>query len=322
MYATIGTAVYKNDYWDNMEHYPDGRSNPAGKKRRSACKVVYLGISYGMGPKTLSEGVGCDTKEAKRIIDDFFKGFPGVQSWIEESKEQARKNGYVEDWYGRRRRLPDIKLPKYEIIDHNDDIDSEFNPFIICKDEQIKNPLIADYLNKLNNTKKWEDRDELINSAKKHKFEVKDNSGLIAKAELQAVNARVQGGAATMTKIAMKNIYHDEEMKRLGFRLKLAVHDELIGECPIENQQACADRLSYLMSHCIDNLFNVPNKPGFKCDADISEKWYYNDYCAEVTKEYKELLSMGLGEDARFEIYRRHTEMTHDELNKILNIVV
>lgn len=43
LYATIAAGVYKNDYWDNMEHHQDGSPNPEGKKRRSNCKSLLLG---------------------------------------------------------------------------------------------------------------------------------------------------------------------------------------------------------------------------------------------------------------------------------------
>lgn len=43
LYATIAKGVYKNDYWDNMEHREDGSPNPEGKKRRSNCKSILLG---------------------------------------------------------------------------------------------------------------------------------------------------------------------------------------------------------------------------------------------------------------------------------------
>lgn len=43
LYATIAMGVYKNGYWDNMEHHEDGSPNPEGKKRRSACKSLLLG---------------------------------------------------------------------------------------------------------------------------------------------------------------------------------------------------------------------------------------------------------------------------------------
>ena len=43
LYATMGVGVYKNNYWDNMEHHEDGSPNPDGKKRRSNMKVLLLG---------------------------------------------------------------------------------------------------------------------------------------------------------------------------------------------------------------------------------------------------------------------------------------
>lgn len=43
LYATLGAGVFKNDYWDNMEHYEDGTPNVEGKKRRKKMKTLYLG---------------------------------------------------------------------------------------------------------------------------------------------------------------------------------------------------------------------------------------------------------------------------------------
>lgn len=43
LYATMGTGVWNNDYWDNMEHNQDGSPNVEGKARRSKCKKLLLG---------------------------------------------------------------------------------------------------------------------------------------------------------------------------------------------------------------------------------------------------------------------------------------
>ena len=43
IYATVGSGIFKNDYWDNMEHHEDGTPNVEGKKRRSKCKKLILG---------------------------------------------------------------------------------------------------------------------------------------------------------------------------------------------------------------------------------------------------------------------------------------
>ena len=58
LYATIATGIYKNTYWDNMEHFEDGTPNPAGKKRRSNCKSILLGIMYGRGAASIADQIG------------------------------------------------------------------------------------------------------------------------------------------------------------------------------------------------------------------------------------------------------------------------
>ena len=43
IYASVASIVYKNNYEDNKEFWPDGTANPEGKKRRSNCKSIVLG---------------------------------------------------------------------------------------------------------------------------------------------------------------------------------------------------------------------------------------------------------------------------------------
>ena len=47
-------------------------------------------------------------KEAQKIIDDYFAGFPSILSFIEDTKAAARETGYVETLFGRRRYIPEI----------------------------------------------------------------------------------------------------------------------------------------------------------------------------------------------------------------------
>ena len=49
-----------------------------------------------------------ENKEAKQIIEDYFRTFPGVKAYMEKSKEIAREKGYAETIFHRRRYLPDI----------------------------------------------------------------------------------------------------------------------------------------------------------------------------------------------------------------------
>ena len=111
---------------------------------------------------------------------------------------------------------------------------------------------------------------------------IKDNTGFIAQAERQCVNARIQGGAASMSKRAMVRVANNQELKDLGFRLLIAVHDELIGECPIEN----ADRVKELLSaEMIQSALPDVTVP-MKCDTDSFPSWYYDVYTSEIKKEY------------------------------------
>ena len=311
MYATMGMGVYNNDYWDNMEHYEDGTPNIEGKKRRSLMKKLLLGMMYQMGPKTLSENLNCSIDEANKIVKDFYTGFPRVQKWIKETEENASKLGYVEDFWGRRRRLPDILLPKVEV--KSSKFNSSFNPLLGSKNifSNVDVELINKYKNNADNCKSFKDFNMLKSQAEKEGIYIKDNSGFISKSMRQCVNARVQGGAATMTKKAMISIYNDKEINDLGFRLLIGVHDELIGECPKENKEKVAERLSYLMKNAVPEL-KVP----FKCDADISYNWYWNDFKSIVLEEFLDYAREHNNnyKEAYNYIVEEHTELTAENL--------
>lgn len=100
-------------------------------------------LLYGRGANSIAEQIGKSKEEAQEIIDKFFKAFPSVQNWIENTHKSAKKLGYVEDWYGRRRRLPDILLPEYVVESLNND-STMFNPFLDCD-----NLLNRDVINKI-----------------------------------------------------------------------------------------------------------------------------------------------------------------------------
>ena len=98
---------------------------------------------------------------------------------------------------------------------------------------------------------------------------IEDNGAWLASSERQVVNGIVQGSAADMTKRAMVALYNHKELNELGFRLLMSVHDENIGECPIENVKRVTELLSQVMIESNDRC-SVP----MKCDAEISACWY------------------------------------------------
>ena len=125
-----------------MEHYEDGTPNPEGKKRRSNCKSIAIGLLYGRGIDSVAEQIGTSYKEAEQLVNRFFDSFPTVKNWIEDTQQYARKYGYVEDVMGRRRRLPDIQLKPFE-VETSGVSASKFNPLLhsLGTDETSQDPL-------------------------------------------------------------------------------------------------------------------------------------------------------------------------------------
>ena len=75
---------------------------------RSQAKAVNFGIIYGQSAFGLAENLNIKRSEARDLIDNYFREYPGIKTYMDESVEKARKNGFVETIMGRRRFLPDI----------------------------------------------------------------------------------------------------------------------------------------------------------------------------------------------------------------------
>jgi DNA polymerase-1 len=82
---------------------------------RREAKVINFGIIYGMSGYGLSQQLGTDSKIAQVYIDEYFKKYTGVQTYIEKSLEEARHKGYAMTLLHRRRYLPDIHSPTVAI---------------------------------------------------------------------------------------------------------------------------------------------------------------------------------------------------------------
>ena len=315
MYAVLGTRVFHNNYEDNLEHFPDGTKNEEGTKRRKKMKVLYLGITYGMGPQKLSESLGCSKEEAEGFINGFFEGFPKVKQWMDNLKDYARKNGFIEDPWGRKRRLPDIQLDEYSFSSEKD---GKFNPLLgtVPVKEEVSREDVRKWTDRMHSARGSKERAAVVSDAKKTGIIIKQNGGFIGDAERQCVNSAIQGGAASMTKSAMNMIYRDEELNSLDFHLVNAVHDELIGECPVENAERCAELLTGLMKSAAKD---IPVK--FKCDAEIEHSWGENAYAAGLQKEYKTMLKEeGCTEEVAFQKLKlAHKESLEDDIKRFLD---
>lgn len=276
LYAEIAALSFNTTYDNCLEFRPDGTTNPEGKNRRSQAKSILLGVLYGRGVPSIAEQLGTTTKKAQAIKDSVFKGFPAIPQFEEDSLDMAYEKGYVTTLWGRKRRLPDLQLPEYEfrwkdgvppdddLLDFTTDNDSEGQvSYEVSEDIQQK------YIRKLRQAYFGQKR-KIFEEANKEGIWIVDNGGKIADAQRQCVNARIQGSAADMSKLAMILVGNDERLKELGFRLLIPVHDELIAECPEENVKECSERFAMLMSKAAESGLSIP----IKCDVSVTKEWY------------------------------------------------
>lgn len=171
--------------------------------RRNA-KTVNFGVIYGMSDYGLEQATNLSREEASQFIALYFEKYPKVKEYLEATKEQARKLGYVQTVLGRRRFLPEI------------------------------------------------------NSANRMVREA---------AERMAINAPVQGSSADIIKIAMINLYQEMDKRKLGSKMLLQIHDELLFEVP----EAEATEMESLVSELMPRAFElcVP----LKIDIKVGRNW-------------------------------------------------
>jgi DNA polymerase-1 len=141
---------------------------------RRKAKMVNFGIAYGISAFGLSQRLGIPRAEAGEIIDQYFKQFPGIRRYMDQTIAFARAHGYVETVTGRRRYLRDIRSA---------------------------------------------------------------NNTIRGAAERNAINAPIQGTAADMIKLAMINIHGELARRNLKTRMLLQVHDELVFDLFMPEEQ-------------------------------------------------------------------------------------
>lgn len=319
LYATIGSFIYHKDYWECMEHWEDGSPNPEGAKLRKKCKQIVLGITYGMGAKLMAQNLGVSIEECKEILDEFYKMFPTVREFMQHNEKMAREKGFVEDYIGRRRHLPDASLEPLEIRAKKSII-TNTDLFLNCSVEDSSISIPDEDLNRIWK-QKWKDyqeshkgnfyniKDDFKKLAKECEIDTFDNGAFISKTMTQCTNARIQGGAASLTKKAMVEIFNDKEINDLGFRILIPVHDELLGECPIENVKEVEERLAYLMINAAKPECDVP----MKVDTYAVRHWYADEVFNAIHDEYNSLMAKGDSE-AFQKLQSEHPELNDDVL--------
>ena len=83
-------------------------------QRRNA-KAVNFGIVYGISEFSLAEDIGVSRYEAKAYIDSYLANYKGVKTYMKQVVEDARKIGYTQTMYGRRRSIPELASTNFNI---------------------------------------------------------------------------------------------------------------------------------------------------------------------------------------------------------------
>ena len=329
LYAWSASLVYKIPYEDCKEFYPNGEriykkdedhwekatpdipedrvvvvgeqfdengnpikyTNHNGKALRSKMKAIVLGIMYSKGVKAIAEDLKITPDDAQNLFNTFFKEFPKVKQFIDDAQNQAKTYGYVTTLWGRRRHLEDMMLPQYEFETSGPKI-KNFNPlFIDLNIKQVETDVVKKYREALNNCKDFRKKQQIKEDALKEGVKIKDNGGFISKASRQCCNSKIQGSAADQTKLAMIKINNDPRLQELGFQLVMAIHDEVIGECPIENAIECGEILSTIMKEAGKPVLSIPQK----VDVERTLVWYGEDIAKTLLSKKEESQKVGSG---------------------------
>lgn len=172
---------------------------------RSKAKAVNFGVIYGMSGFGLAEELGIGRYEAENYIKDYFAKHEKVKEYMDEQKSKCKENGYTETFLGRRRYIPEIKSPNFNIR---------------------------------------------------------------SLGERLAMNSPIQGSAADIIKIAMIKVYNELKDKNYNSKLILQVHDELIIDTDISEEEQIQELLVRNMMEA------VKLKVELVCDLNSGTTWY------------------------------------------------
>ena len=154
-------------------------------EQRRYAKVINFGLMYGMSVFGLAGNLGVERSAAQMYMEKYFHRFAGVKQFMDDVRQQAKSQGFVETVFGRRLWLPEINSP---------------------------------------------------------------NGPRRQGAERAAINAPMQGTAADLIKLAMIAVQNWLDTEKLGSRMVMQVHDELVLEVPESELALVKTRLPELMA--------------------------------------------------------------------------
>lgn len=286
-YAMIASVSFNQPYEKCLEFHPETHEyQPDGKARRSEAKSVLLGVLYGRSIPSIADqlyGKRDDMTEeqkqkaAQKVFDAVMNAFPGLRNFMIGSQEACTRNGYTETILGRRRHLPDMQLPEFEFKAMKGYVNPDVDPLDVNTLEnrdEIPKHVVNDLKKEFSRYKYYGQ----IAKRTKQLYEeehirVINNRPKINDATRQVVNSIVQGSAADLTKMAILSLENNQDWKKIGGRLLISVHDELIAEVPSEYAEIGGKILS-------DSMCGAASFMPFaiSCDVETTNRWYGMEY--------------------------------------------
>jgi DNA polymerase-1 len=158
---------------------------------RARAKTINFATIYGQGPHALSQQLKIPHAEARAFIDRYFERLPGVRQYLDSSVEFAKKNGYAQTIFGRRRYIPELRERNFSIRSFGERVAAN-SPIQGSAADLIKIAMVrvaaAVRAKRLEATMLLQVHDELVFEVSEHEVD----------ALTQLVRAEMQG-AATLT---------------------------------------------------------------------------------------------------------------------------
>ena len=159
----------------------------------------------------MSANLGVSIKECKDILNEFFKMFPNIKEFTEYNEKCAIEKGYVEDYMGRRRHLPDAGLDEIEVKATKKVLTSA-DVFFECDNKDAVIDIPDEELTQLwtrkwaeyRDSKRFNSKKDFKELAKSNGIPLQDNGAFISKTMTQCTNARIQGCLDAYTLIKTK----------------------------------------------------------------------------------------------------------------------
>lgn len=233
-------------------------------------------ILYGRGDASIAEQLHCSVEEAREIKNAVYKGFPAIEKFEQDSIKHAKDFGWVSTLWGRKRRLPDINLPEYEVFEAIPTEDGEY-----AKGDKVDDIYATPIINKVRKAF-FNQRRTLIEELKKKGYYVVNNGGKIAQARRQVVNSIVQGSSADMSKKALIKLNTDRKLHQLHAKPIIPIHDEVILSSPFRYAREVEKRFAYDMETAATDKLHLD----ISTDVEVTFNWYGESL--DLDKELKD----------------------------------